>query len=115
MRPNQDKRDDLSGAPPPDKPLRIPVQTRGRWEDNFRHTYIVESVVHGSKITKFFDPTQRITDFDPDVEAVVRGYIPEVAGDIIERDITWTGPAGNKVIIRNLKVLVKATPQDLVS
>jgi hypothetical protein len=73
----------------------------------------VESVVDGSIITKVFDPTQRITEVDPDVEAIVRGHNREVPGDVIQRDITWTGPAGNKLIVKKLKVPVKAIPQDL--
>jgi hypothetical protein len=102
------------GAPPPDQPIRMPVETRSRWGDNSRQTYMVESVVDGSKTTKVFDPTQRVTKVDPDVEEIVRGHNREVPGDVIERDVTWTGPAGNKVIVPKLKIPVKATPQDLV-
>jgi hypothetical protein len=76
--------------------------------------YMVESVVDDSKITKVFDPTQRITEVDPDVEEIVRGHNREIPGDVLERDITWTGPSGAKIIVHKLKIPVKATPQDLV-
>jgi ribonuclease HI len=75
---------------------------------------MVESVVDGSKITKVFDPTQRVIDIDPDVEAIVRGPNREVPGEVIERDITWTGPAGNKHFAKKLKIPVRSTAQDLV-
>jgi hypothetical protein len=33
----------------PSQPVRMPVETRPRWGDNFRQTYVVNSVVDGSK------------------------------------------------------------------
>jgi hypothetical protein len=42
------------------------------------------------------------------------GYNREGPGDVIERDITWTSPAGNKLLAKKLKIPVRATAEDLV-
>jgi hypothetical protein len=43
----------------------------------------------------------------------VLGHGRDIPGEVIVRDVTWTGPAGNIKLVRGLKVPVKAGPQDL--
>jgi hypothetical protein len=94
--------------------VRPTVETRKKWGDPWRRTYLVDSVENGSRITKVYDPTQRITDIDPDVEELVRGHGREIHGDIIPRDVTWTEPAGDVRLIKGLKIPVRAGPHDLM-
>jgi hypothetical protein len=98
----------LPGAPPV---VRPPVEARKRWEDPFRQTFLVDGIEDGSKITMVYDPTQRVTEVDPDIEALVRGAGREIGGETIIRDITWTGPVGAITVIRKLRLPVQATPQ----
>jgi hypothetical protein len=73
----------------------------------------VENIVDGSKITRVYDLTQRQTEIDPDVEAIVRRHGREIPGDVIAREVTCTGPNGVSKLVRKLKVPVKAGLQDL--
>jgi hypothetical protein len=61
-----------------------------------------------------YDPAQRVIDVDPDVEAAVRGAGREIGGEIIVRDVTWTGPGGVVKVIRKLPLPVQVRPQDLM-
>jgi hypothetical protein len=98
------------GAPPPDRRSRMPIETRKRWGGlEHRQTRLVEDVVSGEKITAIYDPTQRITEIDHDVEAEVTGSDRVVPGDTFKRTVTWVWPDGTTTIINKLK----ATPQDL--
>jgi hypothetical protein len=104
----------LPGTSIQDHPIHMPVETRAKWGDCFRQTYMVDGVKDDSKIVRVYDPTQREFDVDPDVEAEVLGHDRVVPGDVVVRDVTWTGPTGVKIIIYKLKVPVKATRQDLI-
>jgi hypothetical protein len=84
----------------PGKPtglIRMPVETRKRWGDNCRHEYLVEDVVTGKKVTKIFDPTQRMTQVDPNVAAEITGSSREISGDVAERWITWVGELATRI------------------
>jgi ribonuclease HI len=81
---------------------------------DYRQTRLVEDVVSGEKITTEYDPTQRITQIDPDVEAEVTGSDRVVPGDTFQRTVTWVWQNGTTTIINKLNIPVKATPQDLL-
>jgi hypothetical protein len=81
---------------------------------DYRQTYLVDDVVSGEKITKVYDPTERLTQVDPDVEAEVMGLGREVPGDTFKRTVTWVWPNGGTTMIKGLNITVKATPQDLL-
>jgi hypothetical protein len=75
----------FSGAPTT-RPVRMPVETTKRWGgSDYRQTYLVDDVVSGENLTKVYDPTQRITQVDPDVEAEILGLGREVPGDTFKR------------------------------
>jgi ribonuclease HI len=74
----------------------------------------VEDVVSGEKILGVYDPTQRLTQIDPDVEAEVTAAGREVPGDTFKRTVTWVAPNRGTTIVKNLNIPVKATPQDLL-
>jgi ribonuclease HI len=101
----------LPGAPPVARPQ---VEARKGWGDPFGQTLVIDGVDDGSKIPMFYDPTQRIIEVDPDVEAAVRGQGREIGGEVILRDVTWTGPCGGEKGVRKLPVPVKAVPQDFM-
>jgi hypothetical protein len=103
------------GAPPPERRSRMPIETRKRWGGlEYRQTRLVDDVVSGEKITAVYDPTQRLTEMDPDIEAEVTGAGRDVPGDTFKRTITWVWPRGTTTIINGLNIPVKATPQDLL-
>jgi hypothetical protein len=103
------------GAPPPDKRSRPPVELRKRYGGlDYRQTRIVNGVISGEKITITYDPTQRDTQVDPDVEAELTGADRDVPGDTFQRTITWVWPDQTTTIINRLSVPVRATPQDLL-
>jgi ribonuclease HI len=93
----------------------MPIETRKRWGGkDYRQEHLVEDVITGEKITAVYDPTQRITQVDPDVEAEVIAAGREVPGDKFKRTVTWVWPNGSTIILKKLIVPVKATPQDLL-
>jgi hypothetical protein len=93
----------------------MPIETRKRWGGmDYRQKLLVDDIVTAEKITKVFDPTQRMTEVDPDVEAEVMAVGREVAGDTFKRTITWVWPNGGTTIIKKLLIPVRATPQDLL-
>jgi hypothetical protein len=94
--------------------VRPPVEARKSWENPFRPTFPGDGVEDGSKITMVYDPTRRITDVDPEIEALVRGQGREIPGEVIARHVTRTGPGGDVKIINDLPVPVKAGPQHLL-
>jgi hypothetical protein len=103
------------GAPPPERRSRPPLETRKRWGGSeYRQTRLVDDVVSGEKITAVYDPTQRITQIDPDVEAEVTGSDRVVPGDTFKRTVTWVWPDGTMTIINKLNIPVRATSQDLL-
>jgi hypothetical protein len=103
------------GAPPPDRRARMPVETRKKWGGlDYHQTRLVEDVVSGEKITAVYDPTQRLTQIDADVETDVTGSDRVVPGDTLKRTVTWVWPNGTTTIINKLNVPVRATPQDLI-
>jgi hypothetical protein len=80
----------------------------------YRQTRLVEDVVSGEKISIEYDPTQRITQIDPDVEAEITGSDRATPGDTFQRTITWVWPDGTSTIINKFNLLGRATPQDLL-
>jgi hypothetical protein len=103
------------GVPPPGIWSRPPVELRKRYGGlDYRQTRIVEDVVSGQKITLTYDPTQRITQADPDIEAELTGADRIVPGDTFVRTITWVWPNGTTTIINKFNLPVRATSQDLL-
>jgi hypothetical protein len=94
------------GAPPPDRRSRMPIETRKRWGGlEYQQTRLVEDVVSGEKITAVYDPTQRLTEVGPDIEAEVTGAGRDVPGDTFERRVTWIWPNETTTIINKLNIL----------
>jgi hypothetical protein len=110
---NQIKERELT---PPGAPaiIRSPAECRARWGDPFRQTHLVDGVEDGSKVELVYDRTERITEVDPDIKALVRGSGREVPGETVKRQIPWIGPGGDKRLIKNIPIPVRAGPQDLL-
>jgi hypothetical protein len=103
------------GAPPPDRRSRPPVELRKRYGGlDYRQIRIVEDVISGQKLTLTYDPTQRTTQVDPDIEAELTGADRTVPGDTFVRTITWVWPDGTTTLINKFDLPVGATPQDLM-
>jgi ribonuclease HI len=103
------------GAPPPERRSRPPVEMRKRYGgDDYRQTKIVTDVISGKKLTLTYDPTQRITQIDPDVEAEITGADRTVPGDTFVRSVTWIWPDGTTTLITKFNLPVAATPQDVM-
>jgi hypothetical protein len=103
------------GAPPPERRSRPPVELRKRYGGlDYRQTRIVTDDVSGENITVEYDPTQRATQIDPEVEAELLGLDKVIPGDTFQRTITWVWPDGTTTLITKLNVPVRATPQDLL-
>jgi hypothetical protein len=103
------------GAPSRDKRSRPPVELRKRYGGlDYRQTRLVEDVISGQKLTLTYDPTQRVTQIDPDVEAELTGSDRSVPGDTFLRTITWVWPDGTSTIVNKFNLPVRATPQDLM-
>lgn len=71
-------------------------------------------MVTGEKTKQIYDPTQRRTRVNPDVDALVLGHGREVPGEAFERCITWVGPSGGTRLIKKLKIPTHAEQQDLM-
>jgi ribonuclease HI len=103
------------GDPPPDKRSRPPLELRKRYGGlDYKQTRLVEDVVSGEKIVMTYDPTQRITQVDPDIEAELTGADKIVPGDTFIRTITWVWPNGTTTIVQKFNLPVRATPQDIM-
>jgi hypothetical protein len=86
--------------------VRPPVEAQKDWGDPKRtQKKLVDGIEDGSRPVLLYDPTQRITEVDPDVGVLVRGH---------GRDITWKSPAGETKLIRKLLVPKRANPKDLM-
>jgi ribonuclease HI len=81
---------------------------------DYRQTRLVEDVISGEKLTLTYDPTQRMTQVDPDVEAEITGADKVVPGDPFIRTVTWVWPNGTTTIIDKFNLPVRATPQDFM-
>jgi ribonuclease HI len=60
------------------------------------------------------DPTQRITQVDPEIEAELTGADRTVPGDTFVRTITWVWPDGTTTLVDKFNLPVRATPRDLM-
>jgi hypothetical protein len=102
----------LPGAP---AVVRPPVETRKYWGDPVKEQRkLVDGVEDGSRFLLPYDPTQRIAEVDPDVEALVRGHGRDIPGETWPRTITWVGPAGDSKLVKKLLIPEKAGSQDLL-
>jgi hypothetical protein len=89
------------GAPPPDKPVRMPVELRKNWGDCWRQEYLVEDVTTGVKTKQAHDPTQRHpTTRTEDIDAAAMAKAREIHGPAFERSVTWVGPSGGTEVGR---------------
>jgi hypothetical protein len=61
-----------------------------------------------------YDPTQIISEVDPDAEAEVRGHERDIPVETLSRTITWVEPAGDTKLMKKLSIPRKARPQDLM-
>jgi hypothetical protein len=103
------------GALPPERRSRAPVELRKRYEgSDYRQTKIIVDKVSGQKITLDYDPTQRLTQIDAEVEAELTGSDRAIPGDAFERTITWVWPDRTVLLINKFILPVRATPQDLL-
>jgi ribonuclease HI len=101
----------LTGAP---SYIHRPIEARRYWGCPKKQKTLVDGIHDGSKAVLVYDPTQRITDVDPDIEAMVRGHGRDIPGETLNGQVTWVGPSGEAKLVKNLLILQRARPQDLL-